>query len=175
GKRGGAVRGAPVGPAGADQQGGPAVVAGSAAPPADEDQRRGSGGGEQSAGPHHAHQAPFDALHGLGGGAGALLGRLRRGRLLAGLLLGRALLGVLLLGGGLLLLLRGLGLGGRGLLLPVLLGELRRAHPVRGGGRRRLEAHPSVLGPEPHLRPGVRVLRADGPLLAVLLAGREAD
>src|SRR5699024_8243035 len=142
---------------------------------ADADHRERGGGGEQPADGHHDHHAPLHALHGgLGGAGAAAVGGLSRRGVLGGLLLlggGRI---ARLLRGGLVLRGRRLGRGGGGRVLGGVV-PLRRAHPVGGRGRRRLEAHPAVLGAEPHLGPGVRVAGGDGPFLPVLLTGGEPD
>ena len=153
----------------------PALVAGAEPSAADAEHRHSGRGGEQPAGRHHAHHSPLHALHGLLGRAGAaVVGGLSRRGVLGGLLLlggGRI---ARLLRGGLVLRGRRLGRGGGGRVLGGVV-PLRRAHPVGGCGRCRLEAHPAVLGAEPHLGPGVRVAGGHGPFVPVLLAGGEAD
>src|SRR5699024_228297 len=105
--------------------------------------------------------------------AAAVGGLSRRGVLGGLLLLGGGRIARLLRSG---FVLRGrrLGRGGGGRVLGGVV-PLRRAHPVGGRGRRRLEAHPAVLGAEPHLGPGVGVAGGDGPFLPVLLTGGEPD
>src|SRR5699024_6785905 len=108
-----------------------------------------------------------------GRGTAAVGGLSRRGVLGGLLLLGGGRIARLLRSG---FVLRGrrLGRGGGGRVLGGVV-PLRRAHPVGGRGRRRLEAHPAVLGAEPHLGPGAGVAGGDGPFLPVLLTGGEPD